>query len=479
MCTLIKSIMKRILNLSLAILLFAVFFTAQAGAEVKLPAVFGDNMVLQQQSEVAVWGWAKPNTSVSVTGSWNKKSYSARSDAKGYWKVKIPTPAASYTPYTLTVSDGKAVSLKNILIGEVWLCSGQSNMEMPMKGFNGQPIEGGPDAIATSHNKGIRCFTVKLASKSAPQDDCEGTWEVAGPETTPNFTATGYFFGRLLNNALDVPIGLIHSSWGGSRIEAWMSPASLKDIPEKVIPQSDAEIKIPNGSPAVLYNAMLHPLVGYGMRGAIWYQGESNRDEPALYVKMFDNMVRGWRDLWGLGEFPFYYCQIAPFVYGDNLNSAYLREAQAKGMLTPNTGMAVLTDAESPYCIHPPKKKDAGERLALWALAKTYGMEKMHYRSPEVKSFETDGRVAIVTFDYTGSSGLTSHDKEITKFAIAGADKRFFPAKAALANDRVYLFSPYVAQPVAVRYCFDDASATEIFTVEGNLPLSSFRTDDW
>ena len=258
-----------------------------------------------------------------------------------------------------------------------------------------------------------------------------------------------------------------------------MTPASLKDIPEKVIPQTDADIKIINGTPTVCYNTMIHPLVGYGMRGTIWYQGESNREEPDLYVKMFDHMVREWRNLWNIGEFPFYYCQVAPYNYGDHINSAYLREAQAKGMQIPNTGMAVLTDANSPYIIHPPKKKDAGERMALWALANTYGMKKMHFRSPEVKSLEIDGRVAIVTFDYTGINGLTSHGQEIKKFMVAGADKRFFPAKAALTTSKVYLFSPYVPQPVAVRYCFDDSSSTEIFTVEGNLPLSSFRTDNW
>ena len=448
-------------------------------AEVNLPAIFSDNMILQQKSEVAIWGWAKANTKVVVTGSWNKRTISTKSDANGYWKLRMRTPQAGYTPYTLTISDGKAVVLQNILIGEVWLCSGQSNMEMPMKGYPGQPVEGGPEAIVNSLNNGIRCFTVKHVSTTTPQDDCEGTWEIAGPETTPDFSATGYFFGKMINRVLNVPVGLIHTSWGGSRIEAWMTPFSLTDIPEKKIPESDRDIKIPNGTPTVLFNGMLHPLVGYGIRGAIWYQGESNREESALYVKMFDNMVHEWRKLWRVGEFPFYYCQIAPYDYGDNLNSGYIREAQTKGMLTQNTGMAVLMDADSPDCIHPPKKKDAGERMALWALAKTYGMRKMHYRSPEVKALEIEGRVAVVSFDYTGSNGLTTYGKEITRFVVSGPDKRFFPAKAALVGDKVYLFSPYVAQPVAVRYCFDNSSATEIFTVEGNLPLSSFRTDDW
>ncbi|MDR1555646.1 MAG: sialate O-acetylesterase [Tannerellaceae bacterium] len=471
--------MKKISQMFSGFLLLAVFFIP-ARAEIKLPAVFSDNMVLQQQSQVAVWGWAKAHSNVSVTCSWNKKTYSAKSDSKGCWKLNVQTPQATYTPFTLTISDGKAVSLKNVLIGEVWICSGQSNMEMPMKGFYNQPIEGGPEAIAHSYNRGIRCFTVQRASKASPQDDCSGRWEIADAQTVPYFTATGYFFGRLLNQALDVPVGLIHTSWGGSSIEAWMTPESLKDIPGKPIPRADTDIKIPNASPTVLYNGMIKPLEGYGIRGAIWYQGESNRDEPELYVTMFDKMLRGWREIWGVGEFPFYYCQIAPYNYGGGRNSGYIREAQAKGMLTPNTGMVVLMDAESPDCIHPPKKKDAGERLALWALARTYGLEKIHYHSPEVKSVDIEGRVVIVSFDLFGSStGLTTKGKELRNFKLAGKDKHFHEAKAALSGDKVYVFSPQVPEPVAVRYCFDDTSATELFTVEGNLPVSSFRSDEW
>ena len=471
--------MKRINNLYLASLFLAVF-AIETRADVKLPAIFGDNMILQQQSHVAVWGWAKPNANVSVNGSWNKKTYTVKSDVKGYWRVKVETPAAGFTPCTLTVSDGKAVTLGNILIGEVWVCSGQSNMEMPMRGWPNQPVEGGPEAIATSANTGIRCFTVMKVSKAAPQDDCTGVWEIAGPQTTAGFTATGYFFARLINRTLNVPVGLIHTSWGGSRIEAWMTPNSLKGIPEKLIPASDADIKIQQHTPTALYNGMIHPILGYGIRGAIWYQGESNRDEPALYVKMFDAMVREWRNLWGVGEFSFYYCQIAPYNYGGGLNSGYIREAQAKGMTTtPNTGMAVLMDSESIGCIHPPKKRDAGERMALWALAKTYGMEGMHHRSPELKSFEIEGRVAVLTFDIDENPGLTSYGKEILNFSIAGKNQWFLPAKVAYSGNKVYVFSPVVAEPIAVRYCWDDTSATELFTVEGNLPVSSFRTDEW
>ncbi|GHT52967.1 9-O-acetylesterase [Bacteroidia bacterium] len=448
----------------------------QMKADVKLPAVFGDNMVLQQQSQVAVWGWAKAKTGVKVTGSWNNKSYSTTSDSKGYWKVKIQTPTAAFTPYTLTVSDGKAVTLKNVLIGEVWICSGQSNM-----GWQMSWVDSRVNNIRYLGNAGIRCFTVEHKSSAQAQDDCTGQWEVANPQTVPNFTAVGYYFGKFINSSLNVPIGLIHTSWGGSRIEAWMTSASLKDIPEKPVPATDADIKIQNGSPTVLYNAMIHPLLGYGIRGAIWYQGESNRDEPDLYVKMFDKMVREWRNLWGVGEFPFYYCQIAPYNYGgEHPHSAYIREAQSKGLQTPNTGMAVLMDANSPHDIHPTNKKDPGERMALWALAKTYGWENVHYRSPEYKSLTIDGHMAIVTLDTFGApNGLTTYDKEIRNFVIAGNDKKFHRATAVLSGDKVHLFSPNVQEPVAVRYCWDNTSASEIFSRYGNLPISSFRTDEW
>ena len=472
--------MKRLITLCFVCLLFAVL-VFEARAEIKLPSIFSDNMVLQQQSEVAVWGWAKPNAVVTITGSWDRKSCNAKSDAQGYWRVKITTPAAGFTPYTLTVSgDGKAVTLRNILIGEVWVCSGQSNMAMTMSGCPDEPVAGGPEAIVSSTNTGIRCFTVARIAKVTPQDDCSGTWDIANPQTTPDFTATGYFFGRMINQVLNVPVGLINASSGGTSIQTWMTPHSLKDFPEIPIPAPDADISIPYHIPTAHYNAMIHPVEGYGIRGAIWYQGESNRSEPALYVKLFDAMVREWRQLWGVGEFPFYYCQIAPYNYGGGLNSGYIREAQAKGMTTtPNTGMAVLMDAESSHTIHPAKKRDAGERMALWALAKTYGMEKMHYRSPELKTFEIEGRVAIVTFDLGAYPGLTTYGKEIQNFRIAGKDKQFYPAKAAHVGNKVYLFSPFVTEPVAVRYCFDDTSATELFTVEGNLPVSSFRTDEW
>ncbi len=477
---------KKSKKLFLLPLLMVIFLFQTSRAEVKLPTVFGDNMVLQQQTEVSVWGWAKAGSTVKIISSWNKKSYSAKTDNDGNWKVKIQTPVASFTPYTLSVSEGNNITLKNILIGEVWLCSGQSNMEMPMKGFRSQPIAGGPEDTADSRNSNIRMFTVKRTSKLYPQTNCEGEWLEASRENTPNFSATAYYFGRLLYKNINVPIGLLHSSWGGSRIEAWMNRESLSNIPEKKIPQKEEDIKIANGTPTVLFNGMIKPILGYGIRGAIWYQGESNRLEPDLYVKMFDNMVRAWRQLWEVGEFPFYYCQIAPYAYeyasrsDAGTHSGYIREAQAKGMqTTPNTGMAVLMDADSPNCIHPPKKKDAGERMALWALAKTYGMKNISYKSPVMNNMEINGRLITLTFDIPEAPGLTSYGKDIKNFVIAGKNKRFYPAVAAVSGNKVFLFSAAVADPTAVRYCFDDTSDTEIFSVDAGLPVSSFRTDNF
>ena len=472
--------MKRFFNLYLKCLL-SVVITCNSCTDIKMPAIFGNNMVLQQQSQVAVWGWTKPDVNVYITGSWDHKTCSAKSDLNGYWRTRIETPIGGFKTYTLTISNGKTNTvLKNILIGEVWVCSGQSNMEMPMRGFPDEPVENGHEEIAASASSLIRCFTVKRASKATPQNDCSGSWKVAHPKTTPKFTATGYFFGRLLHQELNVPIGLIHISCGGSRIEAWMTPNALRDIPCKPIPASDADIEIQNETPAVLCNGMIHPVAGYGIRGVIWYQGESNRNEPALYIKMFDAMVREWRNIWEVGEFPFYYCQIAPYDYGDGINSAYFREAQAKGMVTtPNTGMAVLMDTENVNAIHPPKKRDAGERMALWALAKTYGMDKLHYRSPEIRSFETEGNVVELTFDIDASPGLTTYGREIRNFRVAGMNQQFSPAKAFFSGNKVYVYSPSIAEPVAVRYCFDDVSSTELFSIEGNLPVASFRTDDW
>lgn len=454
-------------------------------SQVKLPAIFSDNMVLQQQSDVAIWGWAEAGSTITIIPSWNEKKYTVYTDAMGKWKCKISTPIAG-GPYTIVISDGKKVTLSNVLIGEVWLCSGQSNMEMPVKGYMGQPVSGSNETILKSKNKNIRFITIPRSGQTEPQKNFEGQWQEASPETVAEYSATGYYFGQLLNEILDVPVGLINVSYGGSCIQAWMSKNTSRPFEDITIPEPGDSIKVPNRTPTALFNGMLHPVIGYGIKGCIWYQGETNYKEPDIYPQLFATMVEEWRTLWNIGEFPFYYVQIAPFHYtqftpDENIeknNSAYLREAQAKAMhMIPNCGMAVIMDTGEKNCIHPKNKKVAGHRLAYWALAKTYDIKGFGYASPAYKAIEIKDSAIIISFEHV-ENGLTSFGKELTTFEIAGADKKFYPARSTLRRKSVIVTSPEVKKPEAVRYAFKDFVVGELFGTNG-LPVSSFRTDDW
>lgn len=460
------------------LVLISFIFSVTLNAQVKLPAIFSDNMVLQQQTDVAIWGTAKNNSTVKVTTSWNRKSYSAKAGSDGRWKLKVSTPTAG-GPYEVIVSEGNTVKLKNVMIGEVWVCSGQSNMEMPMKGYMNQPILGSNEAIATSSNPMIRLFTVTKASNLNPQDDFTGTWNNCEPETVSQFSATAYFFGLMLNKSLNVPIGLINSSWGGTRIEPWISEAGIKNFEFVTLPDKNQTGTLSPQTPTVLFNAMISPMVGYGIKGAIWYQGESNRNEPDKYVKLLPGMVENWRSVWGLGDFPFYYVQIAPFNYGPGgVNSAYLREAQLKATSAiKNIGMACIMDISEEYCIHPADKKAGGDRLAFQALVKTYEKKGFASDGPVLKEMKVEGQIVKLTFD-NAVNGLTSFGKELSGFEVAGANKRFYPATAFFNNAGINLFSQYVNEPVAVRYAFQDYIIGDLFNTEG-IPASSFRTDDW
>lgn len=457
-----------------------------ANAQVKLPSIFTDNMVLQQQAQAPVWGWAKPRATISVATSWNGKTYESKADASGKWRTAVATPAAG-GPYELTISDGTPVKLSNVLIGEVWLCTGQSNMEMPVKGFKGTPVIGSNDAILKSKNKNIRLYTVPRSSWTVPQENSKpSVWKVAEPESVAGFSATGYFFGRLLNEMLDVPVGLINVSYGGSTIEAWMDPSVLKSFKEIKIPAKNDSIKVVNRTPTTLFNGMLYPVIGYGIKGCIWYQGESNYDRPDQYEQLLPAMVKEWRGLWGQGEFPFYYMQIAPYNYaqlppynyGGKYNSAYLRDAQRKSEAKiANSAMAVILDLGEEASIHPGHKEEPGERLALLALAKTYGLKGFGYQSPAYESMTVNGSIAALKF-VNAPNGLTSFGKELVNFEIAGSNKQFYPAKAVINGSSVSVSSPMVKEPVAVRYAFKDFVVGDLFSNEG-LPVSSFRTDEW
>lgn len=452
-----------------------------AGAKVTLPRIFSDGMVMQQETTANLWGEAKANSIVKITASWSKKTITANADSNGKWKTTIDTPKAG-GPYSMTFNDGEKTELKNILMGELWICSGQSNMEMPMKGFKNQPVENALEDILHSTDQEMRLFTVKRVSRFAPADDVIGEWHEANPEAVRNFSATAYYFGRELRRMLGVPVGLIVTSWGGSSCEAWMNRDWLKAFPQVELPKSQETIKSKNRTATVLYNGMLRPLIGVTMRGVIWYQGEENVSRSGYYADLFSRMIKGWREEWQEGDFPFYYCQIAPYDYSlikwEKYNSALLREQQAKAeTMNPNVGMAVLMDAGLEYGIHPRKKQLAGMRLALLALNKTYGIKGITSESARYKDVEFKGDTAVVSFDRAdmwiyGKNGLKSDLVE-----VAGADKVFHPAKAWIERSKMYVKSDEVKNPVAVRYAFKDWADGDLFS--DGLPISSFRTDNW
>jgi len=468
-------------------LILLVFLTvlATATAEIKLPAIFSDGMLMQQKTNANIWGKATPKSQITLTVSWDKTKFSTRSDEQGKWKMSIKTPSAG-GPYTLTVSDGKPFTVKDILIGELWLCSGQSNMEMPMKGFKNQPVEGSNMDILKSTNPNLRLFTVKRNSTIEAQTDVTGQWQAASPETVSEFSATGYYFGRLLQETLHVPVGLLSSSWGGSCVEAWMTEDMLRAFPSVKIPKTEKDIKEKNRTPTTLYQAMIHPIIGLTIKGVIWYQGESNYDRANTYADMFSTMIKEWRKNWGQKDtIPFYYCQIAPFEYSiftekgkEVINSAYLREAQAKvEKNVPATGMAVLLDAGLEKGIHPVKKQIAGERLALLALTKSYNMKGVSGESPYYKGMEIHGDTVQVSFE-RAPMWIAAKNFESKLFTIAGADKVFYPAKAWIVRSKMYVKSEAVKVPVAVRYGFENFVEGDLFSNEG-LPVSSFRSDNW
>ncbi len=458
--------------------------TATAQAVVKLPAIFADGMVMQQQTQANLWGTSAPLKRMTLTTGWDGKQYHTTANAAGVWKLSVPTPKAG-GPYRLTFDDGQCTTLSNVLIGEVWLCSGQSNMEMPMKGFKNQPVAHAPMDILRSKNPRIRLFTVKRTSTIDPQTDVVGRWQEANPESVAEFSATAYYFGRLVNEIVDVPVGLIVAAWGGSACEAWMKADWLRAFPDARIPKTATDITSKNRTPTALYNGMLHPLIGMTMRGVIWYQGEDNWNRAHTYADMFATLINGWRAEWKQGDFPFYYCQIAPYDYSiitekgkPIINSAYLREAQAQvEQRVPNTGMAVLLDAGMEKGIHPAQKQTAGERLALLALSKTYGVKGINGESPYYKSMEVKGDTVVLSFERAPMWITGKNCFESKLFSVAGVDKVFHPARAWIVRSKMYVRSDAVKQPVAVRYAFDNYVEGDVFC--DGLPVGSFRSDSF
>ena len=467
------------------LLILSLLFLPIAQGKVKLPAMMGDHMVLQQNSSVKLWGWAD-GKKVTVTTSWNNRTYQASTDKDGTWLVKVDTPEGGYTPYSITISDGTPVTLSDILIGEVWICSGQSNMEMRMMGNTAQPIDNSLETLlnAGNYRDRIRFITVpRIKDVQRRADFKKEKWKVSTPETTIDCSATAYFFAKQITETLNLPVGLVINSWGGSRIESWMTEETLSSIQGIDIETAKSSKLDVRNRLGCLYDIMLWPVKNYTARGFLWYQGESNIFNYQLYAPMMTAMVQLWRNVWEAPDMPFYYVQIAPHKYGNsrNINSALLQEAQMKALKTiPNSGMIPTIDVGDEFCIHPPQKNVVGLRLANLALTKTYGLHKLPSTGPMMTKVEYSGNKAIVTLD-NAPYGLAPGNCELEGFEIAGADKKFYPAKARIAGRtrNVEVWSDQVTQPVAVRYAF--RNYVDHITLRNTLGIAAFpfRTDTW
>ena len=495
--------------------------TQAARAEVRLPKVFASHMVLQQEKPLAIWGWAEPKETVTVTLSTGSQQVQA--NEHGEWKATLPAMKAG-GPYTLTVNGSSKIEFEDVMIGEVWLCSGQSNMEMGI----GMCLDAEKE-IAAADYPGIRLLMVTKSWKPEPQNDIEGTWKVCSPKTIAEggwggFSACAYYFGRELHKKLGVAVGLIDSSWGGTRIEPWTPPEGFAAVPAlkkeyemvelgdpqsalhqqrleqflketeqwlgaarqalternlvPAMPTYPAELLPPHDlqQATALYNGMIHPIHPFALRGAIWYQGESNATEGMLYAEHMKALIAGWRQLWGEGEFPFYFVQIAPFTYGFNPEViGEFWEAQTAAQAIPTTGMAVITDIGNLKDIHPKNKQEVGRRLALWALAKTYGQEKQEYSGPTFKAMTIEGDKLRVTFDHVGG-GLASRDGQpLSWFEVIDADDGgFVKADARIDGAAVVLSAPEVKHPVAMRFAWGMLAEPNLMNAEG-LPAGAFR----
>lgn len=454
-------------------------------AKIILPDLVSNHMVLQRNTEVKLWGWADANEKITIRLSWDKKPISINADKDGNWEVKVKT-TLEVSPQTIQLkSKDSYILIEDVLFGEVWLCSGQSNMEMPLKGYQGQPIFGSTEAILKANNKNLRLFqVVKVGTKKPLKNFAEKSkWEISNPESATAFSAIGFFFGMQLQETLQVPVGIIHASWGGSPVQAWMSEETLQALEPIDWQKHNFKEKL-NQTPTALFNGMIHPIINYHIKGALWYQGENNRGKFNLYKTLLPAMVKEWRAKWNVGDFPFYFVQIAPFHYQKldafdaPANSAYMREAMVECVtLIPNSGIAITTDLGSDKTIHPPKKIEIAHRLLLNALNQTYGMKNIAYKGPELKDFTVNENTIELHFQESGF-GLYSNG-DLTAFEIAGEDRVFYPANATIFKYRsIKVSSEKVTKPVAVRYAWSNY-------IEGNLynsnllPASSFRTDQW
>ena len=470
------------------IYLFVFLLSFSSIAQIELSNLFSDNMVLQQESHVNIWGKAKKNQELIIYASWSGKIIRTIVKDDGSWEVKIKTPSAG-GPYNIQVTcDGETKTINNVLIGEVWLASGQSNMEMTLSGNNREPVNGSLDAIANSNNTKIRFFNVKVKVSEERIDDVEGEWLEANFKNTPNFSAVAYSFAKYLNQVLDIPFGIINSPKDGSVAEAWISPDVLKKITTNK--ELSYYAKQPYNNPSVLFNGMINAIIPFTIKGVIWYQGEGNSGRYQNYMKLMNGLIKNWRDEWGLGDFPFYFVQLAPngsLGQGNGTSQAFLREAQLRTMLSvENTGMAVTLDIGSTITNHPPEKLLIGKRLAYWALAKNYGFNSLPYSGPVYESMKVKNNKVYVNFKFA-KNGVTSYGKPLSGFEIAGEDKIFYSADASIdphwsagwENRSVLTLSnKNVPNPLYIRYGWKNYIEGALYNVEG-LPASSFKSYDF
>ncbi len=473
--------------------LLAAGTTQSIYADVRLPSVFSDHMVLQREATLPFWGWADPGETVTV--QIGDSSQSDVADDSGKWSVRMPMIERDGA-FSVSITGKNSIELSDVVMGEVWVCSGQSNMQWSVKASNNPDEE-----IAAAQYPEIRLFHVPRIPAGTPQEDVDAQWQRCSPETVADFSAVSYYFGRYLHNHISSPIGLIHTSWGGTRIEPWTPPVGFESVPElssitDEINQSHQQWEeaakaaeaqrgdVPahplanRGKPTGLYNGMVHALVPFAIKGAIWYQGESNRNDGLLYEQKMQALIRGWRAIWERGDFPFYYVQLAPYrkYQGDPTLLPQIWEAQNAVLDLPNTGMAVTTDIGNLDNIHPKNKQDVGKRLALWALAKTYGKGNTVYSGPLYESMKTEGNTIRLRFQHVGS-GLASRDGEpLSWFTIAGDDGNFVEATAVIDGDSVVVSSDQVGSPKAVRMGWHQDAEPNLMSKDG-LPASPFRTD--
>jgi sialate O-acetylesterase len=653
----VKSVINRSFKFSsrVAILAGVACLSTLSRADVTLPKIIGDHMILQRGTAAPIWGKAAPGEKISIRGDWQSNAVVTTADKKGNWLVKIPVPAPG-APHSITIEGKNKIVLSDVLIGEVWICSGQSNMEMPVGDYGGgySGVTNWQEELSRADIPEIRLFTVENSFALSPQFDCRGNWSVCDSNSARAFSAVGFFFGRELHEKLKVPIGLISADFGGTVCEAWTSEQTLKNFPDftntlaslerarnhpaeaerenaakisawtkkiepangsdtnaafdlddsswavaqnlgggagdiqlfqgfvtfrkafelpagwinrdlilELGPVDDMDFTFFNGakvgqtvgeltwsqpriysisksllkpgkniltvcvlntggpggiggpvrlhpddeknsialdhdwryragvknsdlpqlilpsqadanSPSVLFNAMISPLIPFGIRGAIWYQGESNIGRDEQYRRLFPAMIADWRRHWGEGDFPFYFVQIAPFHYPNVGLSPALREAQMLSMRAPNTGMAVTMDSDS-YNLHPKNKQPVGHRLALWARAKTYGETNLIFSGPIYRAMKIEGDKIRLFFDYVGG-GLVANGKSLEHFVIAGADGKFVPARAEIDRETIVVSADSVKRPVVARYAWADGDESSFGNVEG-LPASPFRTD--